>query len=311
MIEHDPFVLRRILALRKFPMFANAELGDLALLAENLAEASYPKGSVIALAGARPPALHLVLDGEIASIPRAGRSPSRSTSGTGRETWGPLDVFGALEVLARRELAAPAVAARETRTLQLFSTDLTEVLEESFGVLRATLRVLAARVWQTAPPVLHADGDVPASDPLGLVDRLILLRRQPPFAGARLDAVAMLSHASDEVRFAAGDTIVRAGEAATTAYVVVEGSLRATDERGVEHALGPGDAIGALETLAELPHAETIDALTPVRALASGATAIFDVLEDHTDLGLAMIASFARELADQPRRRATSTGHGA
>jgi CRP-like cAMP-binding protein len=61
--------------------------------------------------------------------------------------------------------------------------------------------------------------------------------------------------------------------------------------------LGPGHTIGALETLAERPYRATIDAATPVRALESSANAIFDVLEDHTDLGMAMLASFAATLS--------------
>jgi len=291
MMDHDPFVLRRMLALRKFPMFSNAELGDLALVAENIAETSYPARAVIAAAGARPPALHLVVEGEITM-----RAPRRAS-------WGPSDVFGALEVLARRELTSPAIAARETRTLQLFSSDVTEVLEESFGVLRATLRELAARLAELAekPPVIEVGSH---GDPLGFLDRLILLRRQPLLSGARLDALTMLAHASDELRFAPGSALVRAGELATATHLVVEGTLRATDDTGIVHTLAPGDSIGSLETLAEMSYPATIEALTPARTLATGASALFDTLEDHTDLGLAMIATFASALADraQPRR---------
>src|SRR5512146_1596290 len=124
MSDFNPLRLRRMLALRRFAVVADAELAELALLAENVVEARFPAGSLIARANQRLGALHLVLDGTIEC---------------GGMTWGPQRVFGALEVLAERELAAPAIAKTETTTLQLFSPDVTEFLEDSFGVLRTTL----------------------------------------------------------------------------------------------------------------------------------------------------------------------------
>ena len=286
----DPFILRRVLALRGFPMFQNAELAELVMLADNLGEATYVAGEIVAPAGVRLAAVHLVLEGAIAT-----HAPAQAT-------WGPRHVFGALEVLARRELVTPAFAVGETHTLQLYSADVTEVLEENLGVLRATLRALAAGVaTQAAPADPPPPLGLPENVPLGFVDRLLLLRRQPAFAGARLDALASLAHESEEVRFPAGTTLARAGEIATVAYVIVDGSVRARDDRGATRAYGPGDAIAPLEALAELRHERTLEADTPVRALQCTAAAIFDVIEDHTDLGLAMIRTFASRLADARR----------
>ena len=280
--ELEPFVLRRMVALRQFPMFAAAELGELAALAENLGETRFAKGELIAPAGARLPALHLVLEGAITT--RRGAS------------WGPRDVFGTLEVLARRPLAAPAFAASATRTLKLHASDITEVLEENFAVLLATLRELATRMAAHGA-LRQRTLAIPAVEPLGFVERLIVLRQQTPFAAAGLDALAALAHASDEVEFAPGAIVARAGDPAATAYVVVAGELRAGDR-----ALRPGDAIACLEALAELRHQTTLEAATRVRALATPAPAMLDVIEDHTDLGLAMVRSFAGELLDATAR---------
>jgi CRP-like cAMP-binding protein len=140
----------------------------------------------------------------------------------------------------------------------------------------------------------------PVADPLGFVDRLILLRRQPPFATARVDALAMLARALEEVLFPAGAIVTRCGESATAAYIIVEGSLQAIDADGLTRILEAGDTISSLETLADLTHAFTVQARTPVRALKHPATAIFDVVEDHADLGLTMIRGFARELIRAP-----------
>lgn len=271
----DPFVLRRVLWLRQFPWLHEAELREVTMLAENLTEVRFAPGAIVAPAQVRPPALHFVIEGELANATR---------------TWGPRRIVGALEILAKRPIVEEVVAVRESRTLQLAEPDVGEILEENFGVLRAALRGLADGMPRThARPVAPP----PLGDPLGFVDRLILLRAQPTYRGARLDALAALAHASNEVRFAPGTQIVRFGEPAMSSFVVIEGALT-----GPDGDLGPGHAFGALETLADLPHPATLESRTAVRALESSAGAIFDVLEDHSDLGIAMLASFAGTLAD-------------
>jgi CRP-like cAMP-binding protein len=245
------------------------------MLAENLSEARFTAGAIVATAHVRPPALHFVVEGELANASR---------------TWGPRSVVGALEVLAKRPVVEEIVAVRETRTLQLAESDVAEILEENFGVLRAALRSLAHGMPRThAQPVAPP----PLGDPLGFVDRLILLRAQPTYRGARLDALAALAQASTELHLPPGTQIVRLGRPAESSFVIIDGIVT-----GPDGDLGPGTTIGALETLAELPYPATLEARTPVRALESSATAIFDVLEDHSDLGMAMLASFAGTLAD-------------
>src|SRR5690606_36469001 len=107
-------------------------LDELAAMAENLVSARFAAGTVVAPAATRLPALQLVLEGRIESRP-AGLS------------WGPRNVFGALEVAAGRELAGSAVAVTDTETLELSASDFGEVLEDNFSVLLSALRELARR----------------------------------------------------------------------------------------------------------------------------------------------------------------------
>jgi len=281
MPDVNPKLLRRMLALRQFPMFAATELAELATIAENVVETTFPAGAVIAPAGAQLPALHLVLEGRI----EAGRS------------WGARQIFGALQVFARREHLVTAVATAETQTLQLSAADLVEVLEDNFGVLLSVVRELAARMVVAGPP--GPPIVVPsAGAELGLVDRLIVLRQLAPFAGAGLQGLSMLAHSSEEVRWAPGTIVARAGELASGSLLVLEGVLRGPG--GASYELGRGQGFGALETLAGIGHTLTLEAITPVRALHSGGTAMLDVLEDHPDIGMSIISAFARSLLDLP-----------
>jgi CRP-like cAMP-binding protein len=272
--------LARMLRLRHFPMLEHADLDELATVAENLIETNVPAGTLIAVAGSRLRGIHLVVDGRIETEPRG-------------QSWTTHQAYGALEVFANREVVHTAIAATPVHTLQLLASDLGEVLEDNFSVLLATLRRLAERVLAIAPPhprsfLLHT------VDTLGLVERLIVLRQQLPFMAARLQALASLAHASDEATLPAGATITRAGDPATSAFVIVSGSARDSET----NVLGPGASIGYLETLAGLPYRTTLEATSPVRLFRSRGSAILDVIEDHTDVGLAMLAAFSRTLLD-------------
>jgi CRP-like cAMP-binding protein len=288
MSDHDPTVMRRVMALRQIPAFSRAALDELATLADNAREVSFVPGAVVAPAGARIPTLQLVIEGRIEMA-----DPSSPTGGT--LTWGPHEVFGALEVLAGRKCARRAVAAVATRTLQLSGIEFAELLDDNLGLLLSMMRELARNVIARGGSVaMRSAAATFAKEPLGLVERLILLRRQGPFGKAHLQALAMLAQLSEEITWPAGAEIVRSGELATNVIAIIEGELRTSGEAY------SADAIGLVETVAALPHVETIRAATPVRALMSSNIALFDTLEDHTEMGLVMLGSFASALLDAP-----------
>jgi CRP-like cAMP-binding protein len=244
---------------------------------------------VVATTTSRLSALHLVVDGRLEATEKL-----RTQS-----TWEPRQVFGVLEVIAGRPVAAPVIAAVETHTLQLGAGDLAEVLEDNFGLLSnarrgiarhllsSKLRRGAAGTWLRPSQVV-----VPHPHP-GLVERLIVLRQQLPFA--RMPALAALAQAALEVTVEAGEVIREAGAHSDGAFIVLDGMVRGR----AEHVLVPNDSIGLLETVAERGHAMSTTAITRTRLLRVPAMALFDVMEDHTDLALGMITRLAGEVLDQ------------
>ena len=278
MRDHSPALMHRMLVLRQFPLFANAELPELATVAENVVERGFGPGEIVSPAE-RPTSLHLILDGCIETDHRLG----------------PRDVLGALEVAAHRPARMPAIAVTPARTLELGASDYFELLEDNFGLLIAAIRDLAARVLPLGE--LRREIAMPFGDPLGLVERMIVLRQHVPFSGARLEALAILAHAATEVHYPADTIVKRAYTFADSALIVLDGRLRAGNR-----TLGPGHAIGVFETLANAQHVVTIEAATPVRALVCQASTILDVLEDHTDFALSTLETFARALFDHEAR---------
>lgn len=269
--------VQRLMALRQYPGFAAADLNELAVLAENVVEQEFPAGTVVTRAG-RVPAVQLVLDGRLA---------------LGDTAWGPNAAVGAIEAMAGRAVTVPLVAAVDSRTLQLGAADFADILEDNISLLssvrRSVARLLLAMRRQLPARTQLAIG----GRPLGLVDRLLVLRHQLPFANGRIQALAALAGTAREVAWPSATPIACAGISSGDAYVIVDGAVRMRDR-----VLGPGDAVGLLEALAEVPAVDSAESLVPTRALHISASALFDLVEDHTDLGLAIIASLASELVD-------------
>jgi CRP-like cAMP-binding protein len=288
MPDITPSTLRRILTLKQFPILREAELGELAMFAENVTEVELPANTIVARAGSRLDALHLVLTGEIA------------TTGGQHQTWGPHHVFGGLEVLANREASQTAMTTVATTTLQLLAPDVMDILEDSFGVMLATLRGLAAAYVTGAQPPSACTLPDGSPDSLGFVERLMLLRQQPAFSAAPLESLVALAHATEEVTLPAGTLVTRAGKMETASFVILRGALAAVGASGVVRRLGPGEAIGHLEALAGQPHWETVEVVESIRALKVEASHVFDVIEDHTDFGRAVLAVLADGLLARP-----------
>jgi CRP-like cAMP-binding protein len=295
MRDGSPMALRRLLALRQFPVFASAELAELAIVADNVTETSFPAGTRVA-APTRLPALHLIVDGRIEL-----RTPqSDGDAGARIVAWEPREAFGLYEVLASRPFAATAFAVTDTRTLRLGASDLTDILEDNVGLLVSLIRDLAKRVVglelaHVAPPLAPAAN---RSEPLDLVERMIVLRTQVPILSRRLEPLAMLAHAMQELRWPAGTTIAEADELARDAFVILSGAVARSREGSTGEVAGAGATLGLIETLGGLRYGSTLTALVPTRALQIPIAMLFDVVEDHTELGLAVVAAFASMLLD-------------
>jgi CRP-like cAMP-binding protein len=281
--------VQRLLTLRQFPGFEDAGLDELAVIAHNVVEQTFDAGATITSPSRTAP-LHLVVEGTLSS--------------TDGRTWGAHEVVGGLEAMARRRTREPIVAQTPARTLRLAAADFREILDDNYGLMssvrRALARDLLSDLAPAPPPVRLEMQDVAPATTLGMVDRLIVLRRYMPFSRGRIEALAALAQASEEIRLPARSLVGKHGEAAASVLILLDGTVHGTRD-GVSFVLGPGHAPGALESLAETPYASTMSTLTPIRALRFPNAALFDVLEDHTDLALAMVESLAGALVDRNR----------
>ncbi len=279
--------IERMLTLRQFPGFDEAEHGELAIVADNSTEQLFEAGQEVIGIG-RSPAVILVVEGTLIG----------ATTG---KLWNPREVLHSLEAMANRRTKEAVIAKTAAKILRIAAKDFIEILEDSFGFLCNLRRMMARRLLSiTAAPPLTEGVEVVdrAAQPLGMVERLITLRKHVPFANGRIEALAALAQASEEIQIPAGAQIGVAGQPATSVLIVLEGTASLARAGGPQLVVGPGHAIGALETLAELPFTTTIRSLAGIRALRFPGAALFDVLEDHTDLAVSMVGSFAAVMLD-------------
>ncbi|HTR50342.1 MAG TPA: cyclic nucleotide-binding domain-containing protein [Kofleriaceae bacterium] len=274
--ELDALVLRRVVALKRFTLFEGVDLAELATLAQNVTETTLAPDQRVA---ADPNAMHFIFEGAIA------------VAGT---EYVAGEIVGGLELLARRALTGDVRATKPTRTLRLNAEDLFDLLDDNFGLLRAAIRSVATLALAVPRSPVRRDS-LALPGPLGLVERLLLLREQAPLARARIRALTTLARASQELAWPGGAVIVRPSDRATSSYVIAEGTVREGDGDAAP-VLGKGDAFGLLETLAGRSHDAAFEAITPVRVLASPQDVLLDVLEDHADLGVAVLGALAGDV---------------
>jgi CRP-like cAMP-binding protein len=290
--------VERVLALKRLPMVNTLSGPQLALVADEMSERFFPKGTVLLREGEAPGALYFPIEGRV-HITRAGRLLGHARPGL---------AVGPFHVLARDERGLGAVAETDTVALELTAERLTEIFEEHFAILQRIIREVsrliveqASRFPQAAgllPSAAAAEGGGPPtpSRELDLVERIFFLRRSPVFRRASISALAQLSRALTEVRFPPGTWLWREGEATGWASLIVSGSVRATSSRGLEFVAGPGVPLGALDAVAEVPRWFGAVTETPVVALQANMQSLVDVFEDNFGLAMDYLSVMARWL---------------
>jgi CRP-like cAMP-binding protein len=197
------------------------------------------------------------------------------------------------------------LALTDTTTFEIEVSDFEEVLEESFALLLAALRgtlrgalecrlQLPADAGYTAPP----PEPTRTTTELGLVERVLFLRRLNAFGSPRVEALAELAREMTEVAFRAGTQIWRVGEPAPYSLVVWSGVISAITETGQRFRFGPDSVVGGIDSIAAEPRWYIARAETDVVALRGEAALLMDVIEDHPDMGIAMLRSAAGSLTD-------------
>ncbi len=145
-----------------------------------------------------------------------------------------------------------------------------------------------------------------------LSEALALLQAAPLFANIETSKLKLLAYASDEARFAAGETLFVQGGASDVAYVIAEGEAEVT-WRGPHGAsilarLGPGNIVGEIALIAEVPSMTTVVALSPIVALRIKRDVFLEMIEEYPRIAVAIIRELARVIGETATRMEAAGG---
>ena len=287
----SPF--ERALYLKRVTPLSELSPDHLAVVAQQVVERWFHRGDTIQAPGEPVRSFHIVVE---------GRVHARGAE-HGDEMVGPEKTLGLLSLFARAPEGLEAVADIETRTLEIDSDDLDEVLEDHFSILYSEVRDLACRglrermAIESGTHLAPREGsERPPERELDLVERLQLLRAGPIFRNANMEALLSLANRLKEARFEAGETLWDDGDASGFLYAIVHGRVRCTLPDGRWFTAGTGYPLGNLESQCGAPRWYQAVTETPVVAMRSSTDEFIDMLEDHFETAREFLAAMASGL---------------
>src|SRR5438105_2629146 len=286
--------VERMGCLRRLPVVGTLPGPQLALVAEQMGERFFKKGSVLLRQGEPVAALYFVMEGRV-HLTRGDRVLGHA---------GPGLAVAPFHLLARDPEGVGAVAETNTVALELGADALYEIFEEHFGLLHHVIREVSRQIVEqvvkvpAAATLLGAQAEGPAlpAGELDLVERIFFLRKSPVFTRASISALAQLSRGLTEVRHPALTRLWREGEASGWGALLVSGSVRCSSVRGHRFTAGPGTPLGSLDSVAGVPRWFDAVTETPVVALQGSLQTVIDVFEDNFDMAMDYLAVMARWL---------------
>ena len=174
------------------------------------------------------------------------------------------------------------------------------VLAESLGIQRAlvvtglALPLVAVLGWAVVRR-LDREGVVPER-------QAALLRGIPLFCPLPLTGLERVASGMVPVRFAPGERLMTEGEPGDRYLVLAAGSVAVTSGGRDMGTQGPGEGLGEIALLREVPRTATVTALEPVEAWAIGRDTFLAAITGHEQSAAAAEAVVETRLAAGPGR---------
>jgi putative ABC transport system ATP-binding protein len=146
------------------------------------------------------------------------------------------------------------------------------------------------------------DGAVAAAPRAGGLNEVVnMLVDIPMFSGIDRSKLKLLAFTSERVLFEQGQVVFRQGDAGDHAYVVIEGEAdvvleSAAGDRTVA-TLGRNEIFGEMALLSSMPRTTTIRARTPLVMLSLSRDVFMRMVEENSDIAVAMMRVLAERLA--------------
>ncbi|HEX6136793.1 MAG TPA: cyclic nucleotide-binding domain-containing protein [Casimicrobiaceae bacterium] len=138
-----------------------------------------------------------------------------------------------------------------------------------------------------------------------------LLRNVPLFSGLGTSELKLLAFTSQQLSFAPGEVLMRRGDPADCAYVILDGEVEVigTTSAGefVIAVLGRNTVTGEIGVLTDAPRTATVRAKVPVRVLKVSPEVFLRLASGKPDRALHVMRELAGRIASDSRALAALT----
>jgi hypothetical protein len=204
-----------------------------------------------------------------------------------------------LEEASPRALAKTAAEALD-RPLPSFDEAVRETLATQDALTQDLLRgTLPSDVLERQGAIDPAHGFVPyqrRGQAVTNVDVMLHLRSLDLFAGLTTRQLAELTRVVDSRMVRDGEVIVAEGDFDDQMYFVVEGRVRVTKGDETVSELGPRDFFGELAVLDGEQRSASVVAAGPVHLLHLSRRDLFEVMEEHPAIAVAICQTLSRRI---------------
>jgi len=130
------------------------------------------------------------------------------------------------------------------------------------------------------------------------------LQQVPLFAACSRKDLQLVAKRAEDVRVAAGRTIISEGETGHEFFVILDGTARITRRGRKIATIGPGDAFGELALLEKAPRNSTIVADTDMELVVLGQREFAGLIDEVPGFARKLLAGMAHRLREADARSA-------
>jgi CRP-like cAMP-binding protein len=259
--------------LGRMPLFATMDNAELRLLVSRMRPERYAPGQIIIRQGEPGDKFYVIERGHVDVIVRDERGVSEVANRLGRG-----DFFGELALLRDTPRTATCRATVPTHLLSLSRQDFDHLVKSRFA--------LREKLGES-------------------ISRAELLRRLPLFAELDAQQIQLLASRLSRETYASGDVIMCQGEVGEAFYVVESGRVQiSVDQDGRKRVIaerGPGEYVGEIALLLDVPRTATATALTAVSALSLDRKDFDRLVAEHLFVSQGLDRESSRRMIDLNR----------
>jgi putative peptide zinc metalloprotease protein len=259
--------------LRRMPLFATMDEEEIGLLVSRLRSEHYAPGQVIIRQGDKGDKFYIIEQGSVEVMKRDERGVTEIVAHLGRG-----DYFGELALLRDAPRNATCRATVPTEVLSLSREDFGQLVKSRFALRQKVDRSLA---WAE------------------------LLRRMPLFAELDAQQLQLIAAQLRRETYPPGQVIMRQDEIGETFCVIESGRVQVSvtthGEERVFAERGPGEYLGEIALLLEVPRTATVRALTETCVLALHKDDFERLVVSHLYVSRGLEREISRRMIDLQR----------